>query len=449
MAVSTEDDAAFARQLQAQEFGVGAQFGFSFGNTNNSSTTQSQDISAPLLDDANNQNQPPNDNNDNPNPLLNGNNDDGNNNNNNNNNDVNIGMEGAQGGNRQNGNAAQRARVNVIGHVRDADTDSPRILLLRITIALLEIIATSTVLAIGWNEGGSTSCGYLKWWVLIYTARHFITIPLRIHIRYRINRQPNDANNNNDGDQQNRNAVIAEKSIQILRWLSIMTFLLFLLGQTFLFTEKTCQSTAPTVWYYCLVIIILVYVSLALPFLIVLAICICLPCVLIIFRFFAEPEGADDRIIKDLPTRKVTADELRKKTETTDDGNELQNGNTENGDGDEDEDDDEDAPSCAICMQDYKVDDELRILPCKHEFHCECVDKWLPMKKICPLCRHDVTKKVQSPRNNNDNDNNNDSNSNNNNNNNDNYNPLASNANSVNNNPLTASSANGNNDSNV
>ena len=41
-----------------------------------------------------------------------------------------------------------------------------------------------------------------------------------------------------------------------------MTFLLFLLGQTFLFTEKTCQDTAPTVWYYCLVIIILVYVSL-------------------------------------------------------------------------------------------------------------------------------------------------------------------------------------------
>merc|ERR1719464_2209322 len=55
-----------------------------------------------------------------------------------------------------NNNAAQRARRNVIGHVRDADTDSPRILLLRISIALIEIIATSTILAIGWNEGGNS-----------------------------------------------------------------------------------------------------------------------------------------------------------------------------------------------------------------------------------------------------------------------------------------------------
>merc|ERR1712110_18486 len=53
---------------------------------------------------------------------------------------------------------------------------------------------------------------------------------------------------------------------------------------------------------------------------------------------------------------------------------------------------DEEGPSCAICMQEYKEGDELRVLPCRHEFHTQCVDKWLPMKKICPLCRHDVTK---------------------------------------------------------
>ena len=53
------------------------------------------------------------------------------------------------------------------------------------------------------------------------------------------------------------------------------------------------------------------------------------------------------------------------------------------------------------------------------------------MKKIYPLCRHDVTKKVQSPPN----DDNNDQSNNNNN-----YNQLASNENSVN---------HGNNDSNV
>lgn len=194
MAVSTENDAEVARRLQQAEF-QGAFGGLGYfgglGNSNNNSSTQSQDMSTRLLNDANppNDNDNINDNNNNgQNPLLNGNNDG------NNDNDINIGMDGGmvggQGGvqgNRVNGNAAQRARRNVIGHVRDADTDSPRILLLRITIALLEIIATSTILAIGWNEGGSSSCGYLKWWVLIYTARHFITIPLRIHMYVYIN----------------------------------------------------------------------------------------------------------------------------------------------------------------------------------------------------------------------------------------------------------------------
>ena len=122
-----------------------------------------------------------------------------------------------------------------------------------------------------------------------------------------------------------------------------------------------------------------------------LAICICLPCVLIIFRFFAEPEGADDRIIKDLPTRKITEEDVAPSGDTKKDGDE-----------DDDEEENEDGPSCAICMQQYKVNDELRILPCGHEFHCECVDKWLPMKKICPLCRHDVTKKMTSNQNNGD-----------------------------------------------
>ena len=94
-----------------------------------------------------------------------------------------------------------------------------------------------------------------------------------------------------------------EKLQRVLRYLQIIQFLLFLAGQSLLFTTNDCQESAPTIWYYCLVIIIFVYISLTLPFLIVLAICICLPCVLIIFRFFAEPEGADNEAIKKLPTK--------------------------------------------------------------------------------------------------------------------------------------------------
>jgi E3 ubiquitin-protein ligase RNF13 len=36
---------------------------------------------------------------------------------------------------------------------------------------------------------------------------------------------------------------------------------------------------------------------------------------------------------------------------------------------------------CAICLEDYIDDDQVRIMPCKHEFHIECIDPWLTKRK--------------------------------------------------------------------
>ena len=115
------------------------------------------------------------------------------------------------------------------------------------------------------------------------------------------------------GMENQANQDQRDKLQRTLRYLQIVQFLLFLAGQSLLFTTNNCQQTAPTIWYYCLVIIIFVYISLTLPFLIVLAICICLPCVLIIFRFFAEPEGADNEAIKKLPTKVFKSAKVEKK----------------------------------------------------------------------------------------------------------------------------------------
>jgi len=50
-----------------------------------------------------------------------------------------------------------------------------------------------------------------------------------------------------------------------------------------------------------------------------------------------------------------------------------------------------DAAKCGICLQDYEVGEELSTLPrCLHHFHKTCIDKWLSINKICPVCREDI-----------------------------------------------------------
>ncbi|KAL5007325.1 hypothetical protein ScPMuIL_016131 [Solemya velum] len=45
---------------------------------------------------------------------------------------------------------------------------------------------------------------------------------------------------------------------------------------------------------------------------------------------------------------------------------------------------------CLICMCDYEEGDSLKILPCFHEFHSSCIDKWIKGNATCPVCRVDV-----------------------------------------------------------
>lgn len=37
--------------------------------------------------------------------------------------------------------------------------------------------------------------------------------------------------------------------------------------------------------------------------------------------------------------------------------------------------------TCVICMCDFELRQMLRVLPCLHEFHTKCVDKWLKRRK--------------------------------------------------------------------
>ncbi|XP_043703020.1 uncharacterized protein LOC122653145 isoform X1 [Telopea speciosissima] len=54
-----------------------------------------------------------------------------------------------------------------------------------------------------------------------------------------------------------------------------------------------------------------------------------------------------------------------------------------------------DMEQCYICLSEYEEGDKIRVLPCRHEYHMACVDKWLKeIHGVCPLCRGNVCEGV-------------------------------------------------------
>eukprot|EP00752_Nemacystus_decipiens_P010697 g9526.t2 len=43
--------------------------------------------------------------------------------------------------------------------------------------------------------------------------------------------------------------------------------------------------------------------------------------------------------------------------------------------------------SCSICLYPFKTGERVRIIPCLHQFHTECIDPWLRQNAICPVCK--------------------------------------------------------------
>lgn len=46
---------------------------------------------------------------------------------------------------------------------------------------------------------------------------------------------------------------------------------------------------------------------------------------------------------------------------------------------------------CAVCLEAFRAGDRRRVLPrCEHGFHAQCVDSWLRVSRLCPICRAEV-----------------------------------------------------------
>lgn len=53
---------------------------------------------------------------------------------------------------------------------------------------------------------------------------------------------------------------------------------------------------------------------------------------------------------------------------------------------------------CAICLEEFCYGNVVKILPCKHVFHVDCLDPWcLKQNASCPICKRHFTKDGMEP----------------------------------------------------
>ncbi|XP_041643229.1 RING finger protein 215 [Cheilinus undulatus] len=50
--------------------------------------------------------------------------------------------------------------------------------------------------------------------------------------------------------------------------------------------------------------------------------------------------------------------------------------------------------NCAVCLEPFNNNQCLRVLPCLHEYHRECVDPWLLLQHTCPLCKRSILSSI-------------------------------------------------------
>ncbi|KAL3502706.1 hypothetical protein ACH5RR_037155 [Cinchona calisaya] len=48
---------------------------------------------------------------------------------------------------------------------------------------------------------------------------------------------------------------------------------------------------------------------------------------------------------------------------------------------------DEEADTCVVCLGEFENQETLATLECGHEYHANCIKRWLNRQNVCPLCK--------------------------------------------------------------
>lgn len=166
----------------------------------------------------------------------------------------------------------------------------------------------------------------------------------------------------------------------------------FIIGNVWIFGRHSSSSGAPNLYRLCVVYLSFNSIGYAMPFILCATLCCCLPCIISVMgsrEHLSHFRGAPPDSINSLPTYKFKLKKTRNGKGREIDCDASEGGIVAAGTEKERVISGEDAV-CPICLGRYENNDELRELPCSHFFHKECVDKWLKINAVCPLCKREV-----------------------------------------------------------
>ncbi|KAK3137360.1 hypothetical protein QOZ80_5BG0451290 [Eleusine coracana subsp. coracana] len=161
----------------------------------------------------------------------------------------------------------------------------------------------------------------------------------------------------------------------------------FVVGNVWIFGGRSSAHVAPNLYRLCIAFLTFSCIGYAMPFILCALICCCLPCIISVMGFrddLNQNRGATAEAINSLGTYK-----FKSKKGRTGEGNDGGGGVLAAGTDKERAVSAEDAV-CCICLARYVDNDDLRMLPCAHFFHKDCVDKWLKINALCPLCKAEI-----------------------------------------------------------
>lgn len=281
---------------------------------------------------------------------------------------VGDGSNNTAGEPRPGGNPAWQVRMSMAGDGASQVTTSRFMLWLTILINSPQILATVVILSLHWEDVRDCDEAQMvryKWWALIAAVQIFLYTLVSILV-FKVERGGHDISSR---------LLSARNSVDALglSW--------FVVGNLWLFSgqEGSCTDPGP-IYTLCVVLLLITYLHICLPCILAVilipVLCFCLPVLLRVLPYLHDPragKGASRETIDKLPLINFGDTERALALGAVLDD------------------------SCPICLGDYTVSEEIRVLQCHHAMHKGCVDEWLQASGTCPICRQPILSGNEPP----------------------------------------------------